>query len=416
MRSRYLLTTSILCALFFCEARNNKDLTSKLKQRSLLKFFKQNNEIARRNTKGSNYSTVNTISATKEEGPSHPFPKCGHNSTGTAKRNCTEDAKSGTVKKSFRPHDYDYDDDDDEDYDDLRRDYDEYPEDNELPEEDTMGSYRAFEDSPPTPRDPEPFDEDSDYEDDHGRGFGDEYEPRDRPGYEDDLDRERERWDWEPPRRHHDRGRVQWHRPRDDVDDETEHDYSPRYRHYPRNVHHHRSYYRHPEVHASYKTLGQARVAPLLPFTQGYQNIGSTPVSLWTNSPGTQTNFQPPYLSSAPMQSVIAIGPSITNPYLQGTFTSSQGETNPFVVTQYKEGTPIPPYLTSTSRNFLSFSRTPLGYATSFPRQPHETFQYPRFNPLMSPRMRPFRSQMSRSFLRRGRFPNAVFNRIAHQA
>lgn len=169
-------------------------LNSKPKASQLLRFFKLNNDISKKEDNRSDHSQE-VISKENEENFHSRPPKC------KLPKNCTEDAKSSTVKKSFRPHDYDYDDeDDDEDYDDFRSSND-YPEDDEFPEEDTIGSYRAFEDSPPRPRDPGPSAED--YEDDHESDYEFEDEPRDRPRYEDDLDQERDRWDWESPLWHH---------------------------------------------------------------------------------------------------------------------------------------------------------------------------------------------------------------------
>lgn len=169
-------------------------LNSKTKVSPLLRFFKLNNEISKKQDNGSDHSQE-VITKENEETFHYRPPKC------KLLKNCSEDAKSSTVKKSFRPHDYDYDDeDDDEDYDDFRNNND-YPEDDEFPEEDTIGSYRAFEDSPPRPRDPEPSAED--YEDDPESDYEFEDDPRDRFGYEDNLDQERDWWDWESRLRHH---------------------------------------------------------------------------------------------------------------------------------------------------------------------------------------------------------------------
>ena len=185
-------------------------LNPNLNKKSLLKFFKLNNDVIRKEESiGFNYFAVNqTLNISKKEESMHsPSLKGGRNSTLTlGKENCTKKHKSKTVKKSFRPHYFD----DEEDYDDPRDDYDEGPRDEEEPsEEDARGSYRDFEDSPPRPRHLVSYEDSSerlrDYEseDDHERDSEFEDEPRDKPLYEDDLDGERDDWDWESPIRHH---------------------------------------------------------------------------------------------------------------------------------------------------------------------------------------------------------------------
>ena len=176
---------------------------AKFPKQSLLKFFTLNNDfVASGESKESEHISGNVKSNISEKiVPSlNSTPlTCEQHSTGTpGKKLCTKKHKSNAVKKSFRPHDYD----DDEDCDDPRSDDDESPDDEELPEEDMAGLDRAFEDSPPRPRDPESLDES---EDDRETRRRPEFEddPRDMPGYEDDLDGEREGPDWEPPRRHH---------------------------------------------------------------------------------------------------------------------------------------------------------------------------------------------------------------------
>lgn len=180
---------------------------TKLQKGSLQKFFNLNNDLVTgKDSIGSDQSTINATSKSPEKKvPSlHSLPlRCKQHSTGSlGKKLCTKKHISSAVKKSFRPHYYD----DDEDYDDPRDDYDETLDDEEIPEEDVTGSYRAFEDSPPR------YDDDSserfrDYEseDDHESWRGHEFEdePLGRPGYEDDLEDESDRWDSEQPRRHH---------------------------------------------------------------------------------------------------------------------------------------------------------------------------------------------------------------------
>ena len=184
-------------------------LNPNLNKKSLLKFFKLNNDvISKEESIGSDQSAANaTLNISKKEESVHSSPlKCRRNSTLTlGKENCTKKHNSKTVKKSFRPNDFD----DEDDYDDPRDDYEDSPDEEEFSEEDTRGSYRAFEDSPPRPRDLESYEDSSerlrDYEseDDHERDSEYEDEPRDRDRYEDDLDGERDDWDWEPPIRHH---------------------------------------------------------------------------------------------------------------------------------------------------------------------------------------------------------------------
>lgn len=153
--------------------------TVKQHKESLLKFFKLNDE---------NPTSENaTLNITNSPG------RCGL----LTKKLCAQKhkSKSNTVKKSFRP--YYYDDDDDEDSD----DYDETADDDDFPEETETGSYRSY-----APRDHERSydDESEDYDRESWRGqnFDDEdSEPRERPGYEGDMDD----WDWDSPRRHGER-------------------------------------------------------------------------------------------------------------------------------------------------------------------------------------------------------------------
>lgn len=213
------------------------------------------------------------------------------------------------------------------------------------------------------------------------------------------------------------RARWRWHHPSYDANDGYERDFPPRFRHLPRRVHHHlhRNHRRHPVIQASYRTIIQASPASWPPLSQGYRSI-SSPALGWTNDPATQTNLQAfPYSSPTTIQSVNSIGPRIINPYLQEASSSSQAEINPFLIPRYPEQLPSALNLESAAQKFPGFSRTLPGTTMSFPRVFHDTFRSPRLTPLMATRMRPFRRQLSRSFLRHGRFPYTVFNRLVRR-
>ena len=169
--------------------------TIKQHEGSLLKFFRLNDENA--------VSGNATINITNKNERLYSARKCGL----LVKKLCAKKHKSNTVKKSFRPHFYDDDYDEDSDA------YDEPPDDEEIPEEDETGSYRSYEDSPPSrPRDHERLYDDSSerLRDDESEEYGREDEDselldRDRPGYEGDMEDDRDDWDWDSPRRHHGR-------------------------------------------------------------------------------------------------------------------------------------------------------------------------------------------------------------------
>lgn len=180
---------------------------TKSNRNSLLKFFKLNNGATNKGSVGSDHSSVDVKLnvSNKDRSSLSASLKCEQNFTTTfGKPYCTEKHKGNAVKKSFRPHDYD----DDEDYDDPPGDYDDSPEDGEFSEEETRSSYRAFDDSPPRPRDLEEgrF-RDYEPEDDRERNPAFEFqdESLDRPGYEDAFDGERDGWDWGAPIHHHGR-------------------------------------------------------------------------------------------------------------------------------------------------------------------------------------------------------------------
>lgn len=213
------------------------------------------------------------------------------------------------------------------------------------------------------------------------------------------------------------RARWRWHHPSYDANDGYERDFPPRFRHLPRRVHHHihRNHHRHPAIQASYRTMEQAGPASWPPISQGYQSITSSALG-WTNGPATRTNLpSSPYLSPTTMQPVDSIGPRIINPYVQDAPSSPQAEINPFLVPRYPEQLTSALNLESTAQNFPGFSRTFPGTTMSFPRVSHDIFHSPRLTPLMASRMRPFRRQLSRIFLRHGRFPYTIFNRIARR-
>ena len=189
-----------------------------------MKFFKLNSDlVTNKETTGNDNPSKNQTSNISEKRLSilNLSRQCEPNYTRiSGNKPCTKKHKRKyAVKKSFRPHDDDNDDDDDddddEDYDDPRSEYDDLPDGEEFPEEaeDVRGSYRSYKGLPPRHQDSEPLYDDTseryrDYEDEEDdrkawRRHEFEDQPRDRPGYEDKLEDDRDDWDWEPPRRHH---------------------------------------------------------------------------------------------------------------------------------------------------------------------------------------------------------------------
>ncbi|KAL9980876.1 hypothetical protein ACROYT_G009515 [Oculina patagonica] len=407
MRLWYPLVTWIFYSVFCCEA-HNKGSTIKQHEESLLKFFKLNDE-----SRASGNETVN-ISNKNES--LHLSEKCGP----LVKKLCAHrhKSKTNTVKKSFRPRDFD-DDDDEEDY----NDYDEAPDDEEFPEDTETGSYRSFDDSRPSaPRNHERlYDDDSDVYDREswqGHDFEDEdSRSHDRPGYEDDTDD----WDWDSPRRH--RGRhsfsssERWH----DLpqDDDYEPDYPPQYHHHSRHPHYHHHHYR-PQVHASFRTLGQATPS-WLTYSQGYPRGSpypspaqyvSNPMSTirWTNPATYQPRWQPRYYSLptvAPNSfNTQLAGPSRVNLYQQRTVSYPERESNSFFIPPYHVSSPS--YLQATTRNLVDFASPNPGMAATLPRLSNHIYHYPRV--VAHPRhfIGPFR----RPFLRHQEFPDSVLNSL----
>ncbi|XP_020613587.1 uncharacterized protein LOC110051862 [Orbicella faveolata] len=400
----YLLLALILFHSVFCSEAHNKGSTVKQHKESLLKFFKLNDE---------NPTSENaTLNITNSPG------RCGL----LTKKLCAQKhkSKSNTVKKSFRP--YYYDDDDDEDSD----DYDETADDDDFPEETETGSYRSY-----APRDHErPYDdesEDYDRESWRGQNFDDEdSEPRERPGYEGDMDD----WDWDSPRRHGERhtfkDRERWRShdvPQDD--DEFEPSYSTQYRHHPRHSHyrHYHHQYR-PPVHASYRTFSQA--APSWPtYFQEYSRRSpfaapvpyvTNPASVdWTRGlasyqPRWQPRYYPPVAATSAPQSFNTrlAGPSSLNPYQQNILSYQNRESNSFFIPPYHVSSPS--YLRATTRNLVDFTipNSLPGVAASSPRLSHHIYHYP---PVVS-HSRHIISPFSRPFIRRREFSDAVLNRL----